>query len=59
MMSTVRKSLLQFIFSGSFMRRWNDKLRPMELLEVDKQAHKMIVAWMLLHLNTRDMALDW
>ncbi|HDQ41574.1 MAG TPA: HD domain-containing protein [Desulfonatronum sp.] len=57
-MANIRKSLLQLIFSGSFMRRWNDKLRPMELLEVDKQAHKMIAAWMLLHLNTRDMDLD-
>lgn len=56
-MATVRKSLLQLIFSGSFMKRWNDKLRPMELLEVDKQAHKMLVAWMLLHLNTRGMDL--
>ena len=57
-MANIRKSLLQLIFSGSFMKRWNDKLRPMELLEVDKQAHKMIVAWMLLHLNTRGMDLE-
>ncbi|SDB09998.1 putative hydrolases of HD superfamily [Desulfonatronum thiosulfatophilum] len=57
-MASIRKSLLQLIFSGSFMKRWNDKLRPMELLEVDKQAHKMIVAWMLFELNSRDMAPD-
>ncbi len=31
------------------MRRWNDKLRPAELYEVDKQAHKMIVAFLLAH----------
>lgn len=58
MMAGIRKSLLQLIFSGSFMKRWNDKLRPMELLEVDKQAHKMLVAWMLVHLNTRNMNLE-
>ena len=46
-MSAIRKSLLQLMFSGSYMRRWNDKLRPVELYEIDKQAHKMIVAWML------------
>ena len=46
-MSAIRKSLLQLMFSGSCMRRWNDKLRPVELYEIDKQAHKMIVAWML------------
>ena len=52
---TIRKSLLELLFSGAFMKRWNDKLRPMELVEVDKQAHKMIVAWLLFVLNSRDM----
>lgn len=37
------------------MKRWNDKLRPMELFEVDKQAHKMMVAWILYELNSRGM----
>ncbi|WP_243368515.1 HD domain-containing protein [Fundidesulfovibrio soli] len=54
-MSNVRKSLLQLIFTGSSMQRWNDKLRPTELMEVDKQAHKMMVAWVLFLLNTRGM----
>ncbi|MDR0339118.1 MAG: HD domain-containing protein [Desulfovibrio sp.] len=47
MSGNIRKSLLQFVFSGSYMKRWNDKLRPVELIEIDKQAHKMIVAWLL------------
>ncbi|WP_018125024.1 HD domain-containing protein [Desulfovibrio oxyclinae] len=51
----IRKSLLELVFSGAFMKRWNDKLRPMELVEVDKQAHKMIVAWVLFVINSRDM----
>ncbi len=55
-MPIIRKSLLQFIFSGTTMKRWNDKLHPVELLEVDKQAHKMMTAWMLFMLNSRDMA---
>jgi len=54
-MSSVRKSLLQLIFSGSSMKRWNDKLRPAELMEVDKQAHKMMVAWVLFLLNSRHL----
>ncbi|BBD08572.1 HD domain-containing protein [Desulfovibrio ferrophilus] len=54
-MPIIRKSLLQFIFSGAYMQRWNDKLRPVALLEVDKQAHKMMVAWLLLMLNSRGM----
>lgn len=51
----IRKSLLELVFTGAFMKRWNDKLRPMELVEVDKQAHKMLVAWLLFVLNSRDM----
>ncbi len=54
-MPSIRKSLLQFIFSGSSMKRWNDKLRPMELTEIDKQAHKMIAAWALLVLNSKEL----
>ena len=54
-MTSIRKSLLQLVFSGSFMKRWNDKMRPMELVEVDKQAHKMIVAWLLYELNSRNL----
>lgn len=50
-MAIIHKSLLQFIFSGSYMKRWNDKLRPSDLCEVDKQGHKMIVAWLLCQLN--------
>ena len=54
-MPGVRKSLLQLVFSGTSMKRWNDKMRPMELVEVDKQAHKMIMAWMLYLLNSKNM----
>lgn len=52
----IRKSLMQLIFSGSFMKRWNDKLRPVELWEVDKQAHKMITAWALFQENSEGCA---
>lgn len=54
-MPIIRKSLLQLVFSGTYMKRWNDKLRPVALLEVDKQAHKMMVAWALFMLNSRGM----
>lgn len=57
-MSFIRKSLLQLIFSGSFMKRWNDKLRPVEFWEVDKQAHKMMIAWLLYHQNTGGMSVE-
>ncbi len=55
-MPSIRKSLLQFVFAGSFMKRWNDKMRPMELIELDKQAHKMITAWVLYEANSQDLS---
>ncbi|MDR2668331.1 MAG: HD domain-containing protein [Desulfovibrio sp.] len=36
------------------MKRWNDRLRPAELIEIDKQAHKMIIAWLLCRLSGTD-----
>lgn len=55
-MSAIRKSLLQMLFSGFYMRRWNDKLRPRELYEIDKQAHKMLVSFMLSQVNSRSFS---
>ena len=55
-MTVIHKSLLQFIFSGSYMKRWNDKLRPADLHEVDKQGHKMIIAWLLCKMNAPRLA---
>ena len=43
----IRKSLLQLTFSGAYLMRWNDKLRPVELVEIDKQAHKMLLTCIL------------
>lgn len=56
-MRGIRKSLLQLIFSGAYMLRWNDKLRPVELWEVDKQGHKMILAWLLWQRNAENLSL--
>jgi len=43
----IRKPFLLKIFDAANMQRWNDKIRPVELRELDKQAHKMIIAYML------------
>lgn len=43
----IRKALMLKLFDAAYMQRWNDKLRPVELIELDKQAHKMIIAYML------------
>jgi putative hydrolase of HD superfamily len=38
---------LNLIFSTAFIDRWNDQLRCVEFMELDKQAHKMTIAWLL------------
>ncbi len=35
------------VLDAASMQRWNDKIRPVELRELDKQAHKMIIAYFL------------
>lgn len=43
----VSNALLKRLYDAAYMQRWNDKIRPVELTELDKQAHKMIIAYML------------
>ncbi len=40
-------NLLYLFFDASNMHRWNDHLRPLDLTELDKQAHKSVIAWVL------------
>ncbi|HYC19359.1 MAG TPA: hypothetical protein VEF35_01900 [Candidatus Bathyarchaeia archaeon] len=44
---TVRKDLLIKLFQAAEMRRWNDKLCPVPLTELDKQGHEMAIAYIL------------
>ena len=32
----IRKALLLKLFDAAYMQRWNDKIRPVELIELDK-----------------------
>ena len=41
------KKLLDFLFSGTTLRRWNGLIHPVELTEADRQGHKMMIAWFL------------
>lgn len=43
----VNKLLANELFRAFHIQRWNDRVRPMELTEMDKHAHKMIIAWCL------------
>ena len=39
--------LIYRFFDAVNMHRWNDHIRPIDLTEVDKQAHKAAIAWIL------------
>jgi 5'-deoxynucleotidase YfbR-like HD superfamily hydrolase/competence protein ComGF len=52
----IRKALLLKLLDAAYMQRWNDKIRPVELIELDKQAHKMIVAHFLARVEQEDGA---
>lgn len=39
--------LLKKIFVAASIRRWNDHATPVEFVELDKQAHKIVIAYLL------------
>ncbi len=43
----IKKPLLLKIYESASMQRWNDQIRTIELIELDKQAQKMIVAYIM------------
>ncbi len=55
----IRKALLLKIFDAAYMQRWNDKIRPVDLIELDKQAHKMVIAYFLGKFEEEERDLEW
>ncbi len=55
----ITKEFILKIFSAAGMRRWNDKIRPVELMELDKQAHKMTIAYFLGKFEEDRKDLNW
>lgn len=43
----INKELIHLIFKAFSVERWNDKLRPIPLMQMDKHAHKMMIAYVL------------
>ncbi len=46
-MSALNAHILYLLFDSANMHRWNDHLRPVDLTEMDKQAHKAAISWVL------------
>lgn len=55
----VTKDFILKILDAASMQRWNDKIRPVDLRELDKQAHKMIVAYFLAKFEESRDGFDW
>lgn len=46
-MPALSADILYLFFNSANMNRWNDHMRPVDLTELDKQAHKAAIAWVL------------
>lgn len=46
-MPALNANILYLFFNSANMNRWNDHMRPVDLTELDKQAHKAAIAWVL------------
>jgi putative hydrolase of HD superfamily len=55
----IRKALLLKIFDAAYMQRWNDKIRPIDFIELDKQAHKMVIAYFLGKFQEDSPGFNW
>ncbi len=51
----IKKSLVEFLYESAHIQRWNDHMRPRGgFTELDKQAHKMIIAYVLAKFESED-----
>ncbi|NLF18632.1 MAG: HD domain-containing protein [Lentisphaerae bacterium] len=58
--TSLNPNLIERIYECASIRRWNDQVRPVEFTELDKQAHKMIIAWVLGRFEAESGApVDW
>ncbi len=48
----INPRIIDYIFSSASIQRWNDYPRMVELVELDKQAHKFIIAYFIAKLET-------
>lgn len=57
----IRKSLLELLYESAHIQRWNDHIRPKGFTELDKQAHKMIIAFVIARFEEEDRnaRIDW
>ncbi|MDY0328368.1 MAG: HD domain-containing protein, partial [Arcobacteraceae bacterium] len=47
----INPKIIEYIFSSASIQRWNDYPRMVELVELDKQAHKFVIAYFIAKLE--------
>lgn len=56
----LKRSLLLHLFEAFNIQRWNDRIRPLDLTEMEKNAHKMVIAYCLgKHEEQIGKTIDW
>jgi putative hydrolase of HD superfamily len=55
----IERSFILEIFNAAAMQRWNDKIRPVEMKELDKQAHKMTIVYFLGKFEEQTKGFNW
>lgn len=43
----IQKALVDLVFRASYMKRWTDRVRPIDFTVLGKEAHAMSAAWLL------------
>ena len=57
---SLNAEMVYFLFDSANMHRWNDHLRTIDLTELDKQAHKASIAWVLgKYEESEGNSVDW
>ncbi len=55
----IDKMLLERIFAAASIQRWNDHMRPLDFSELDKQGHKMVIAYVISKFAPAGCGFDW
>jgi len=57
----ITKGLLEKFYEAASIQRWNDHARPGDLVELDKQAHKIMIAYIIAKFEENDKGtkIDW
>ena len=53
------EEIIKLLFKAANLRRWNDHISPFELVELDKQAHKMVIVYIIAKIQEEKDEINW